>query len=139
VSLKEEFKFSNERKYWVNPPFLISNSEYENTDWEGVDDIIKDVIKNQDYYTDEGRKALFNHAEKINFFSKEEFDDLDFSFGQVILLFKHRKPHGFRLTYSVKDDGTQKIHWKDVYGIWVVDFIDQSITNVNRMTMIDFD
>lgn len=139
MSLKEAFKFSQERRCWINPPFLISNSQYENTDSESVDDSVNDFIKNQKYYKDEGRKAIFNYAEKINFFSIEEFDDLDFYFGQVILLFKHRKPYGFRLIYSVKDDGTQKIHWKDVYGIWVVDFVDQSITKVNRVTMIDFD
>ena len=138
MSLKEDFKFSNESKCWIYASFLLSNSQYENCEWETINTIINDFFENREYYVDEGKKALLGYASEIDFFSKEEFDDLVFDFGQARLLIKHQKPEGFRLAYSVKDDGTQKIHWKDLYGIWTVDFAGRTIRQVNRVEMIDF-
>lgn len=139
MSLKETFRFSSERKCWINSPFLISNKHFETADSESLNDCITTFTRNQNYYKDEAKKVLLHYARNIDFFSKEEFEDLEFDFGQAILLFQNRKFYGFRLTYSVKDDGTQKISWKDVYGIWTVDIIDNVICNACRVTMINFD
>jgi hypothetical protein len=139
MSFKEKFKYSNEIKCWIYTPFLISNTQYEKSDWDAVDTIINDFIENQEYYKYEGNSALINYAREIDFFSKEEFDDLDLDFGQVRLLFRHQKLEGLKLTYSVKEDGTQKIHWKDLYGIWVVEFMGRTVSKVDRVSMIDFD
>ena len=52
---------------------------------------------------------MFSYAKQIHFFSEEEFDDLGFDNPECTLLVRNHKLEGFKLLFSVQEDGTQKI------------------------------
>jgi hypothetical protein len=139
MNLKEKFEFSTESGCWIYFPFFVSKTQYENCDWTTIETIFCGFLENQEFFIEEGKRALFNYAKEINFFSPEELDDLSFDNPECRLLFRDQTLSGFKLIYSVQEDGTQKIPWKDLYGIWTVDFIDRTITHVDRVAMLDVD
>lgn len=139
MTFKDDFTFSKEGKAWIHKPFIISDQLYKRLDWETVDRIFRNFLDRREIMIQEGKRALFNHAEKIKFFSNEEFADLDFEFGEACLFLQDKNVIGLKLIYSVPDDGTQKIHWKDLYGIWIVDFIGHSPVDAKRVGSFNFE
>lgn len=132
ATTKQDFKYNAQSKVWINFPFLITDIQYEVMDWAEFDAFIKYFKVNQIELIRRSTDALMRYAKDIGFFSNEEFDDLKFTLFDVSPKIDNGLFKGFIISYGVDEDENSKIPWKDVYGIWKVEFSNNEIINVVR-------
>ena len=129
---KEDFQFNKEGNQWVCRPFVISTNQYETMDWIEFKAFSRHFFNFRIDNERKSIKALFDYAKEIDFFTKEEFDDLGFVLFDVTLLMDGAKIKGFVMNYGVDENENSKIPWKDLYGIWKVFLEENEVKRVTR-------
>ena len=118
---------------WIKNPFVISSQSFNYIDWGIFTKIFNDLAAMQSEINEKSVKALISYAHSIDFFTNDEFDDLEFLLLSIELEIKKSVISSFVVNYRVTEDENTKIPWKDVYGIWEVHFRDFEIVETKRL------
>lgn len=117
------FTYSESGEEWYHLLYSITDNQYNNIDFKTLSDMILFSENKSSLLENISQKAIMNYAKEINFFTKEEYEDLVFEYLDTVFEDRNGILESFTRTYSVnEDEETTKIFWKDVYGVWKVTF-----------------
>ncbi len=131
-SVKENFEYNKEDNHWIDFPYVISKEEFVQIDWMQFEPNYDKLCKRKREIEKKSINAILNYARTINFFTDEEFEDLKFGIFDIQLNLNDSQISGYIVSYGVDEDGSSKIPWKDVYGVWKVFFEGNTIVQVQR-------
>ncbi len=132
MTIKERFKYIKERDEWRFNPYVISNKIFNSIDWFFFEKNFEEFLKKQPEINEKSVEALLKYAKSINFFTEEEFDDLEFLQLEIDLLITKSFISDFIVYYCVTENEKSRIPWKDVYGVWEVHYQDFEIIKTIR-------
>lgn len=130
---RSSFEYYDILNSWMYLSYSISQEQYDIIDYKELSDLINFSEKNFEILESLSQESILKYAKEIEFFSDEEFEDLEFEYIDTVFNVKNGKLVSFTRTYSVSEnEETTKIFWKDVYGVWKVTFKGCDIIKVVR-------
>ncbi len=113
-------------------PYIILSNQYDSIDWAKFELSLNKVEAKREEIEAESISRILKYAKELNFFTKEEYEDLEFGIFDIELNIVQSEITKFVTSYGIDENENSKVHWKDIYGVWKVFFENNKVIDVVR-------